>query len=164
MQSSNQLPRARTRGLIVERLTSEVIVYDLDRHKAHCLNQTAALIWRHCDGHKTVEEIRQSVFDQSEMPASIEAVWLALEQLGRKHLLEERVARRADKGRLSRRALATRLGLAAVAALPLITSIASPTALASASCIPVAGCKGSFAPCGANNECCSCLCAGGSCQ
>jgi hypothetical protein len=164
MQANDRLPRARKQGLIVERLADDVIVYDLDRHKAHCLNRAAALVWDYCDGRKTVEEVRQALSDELEVATCDEAVWLALEQLGRKHLLEERAARPAGRAVFSRRALARRLGLAAVAVLPLVTSIAAPAALASVSCVPVAGCKGSFTPCSANNECCSCLCAGGSCQ
>ena len=51
------LPRMREQGLVVDDLPDEVLVYDLDRHQAHCLNRTAALVWRHCDGQTTVKEI-----------------------------------------------------------------------------------------------------------
>jgi hypothetical protein len=40
------LPRVRKKNLIIDELADEVLVYDLDRHKAHCLNRTAALVWK----------------------------------------------------------------------------------------------------------------------
>ena len=55
-RSDRQLPLARRERLLVEELPDEVLVYDLDREKAHCLNRTAALIWNHCDGRTTVED------------------------------------------------------------------------------------------------------------
>ena len=39
------LPKARQEQLTVRELPDETVVYDLARHKAHCLNPTAALIW-----------------------------------------------------------------------------------------------------------------------
>jgi len=50
-------PLARQDRLVVQELSEEVLVYDLDRHRAHCLNRTAALIWRHCDGSTSVAEM-----------------------------------------------------------------------------------------------------------
>jgi hypothetical protein len=44
------LPQARTEGLTVRELAEETLVYDKERHKAHCLNRTAACVWKHCDG------------------------------------------------------------------------------------------------------------------
>ena len=40
-------PRARTEGLVVTELPDELLVYDLERHRAHCLNPTAALVFKH---------------------------------------------------------------------------------------------------------------------
>ena len=39
------MPRARQDELVVEELQDETLVYDLKRHKARCLNRTAALVW-----------------------------------------------------------------------------------------------------------------------
>jgi len=46
------MPAARQEGLLVRELNDETLVYDLFNigHKAHCLNSTAALIWKYCDG------------------------------------------------------------------------------------------------------------------
>ena len=59
-----QRPRARKQGLLIERLPDEVLVYDLDRKKAHCLNGSAALIWNHCDGKTSVEGISRILQQQ----------------------------------------------------------------------------------------------------
>ena len=50
-------PRRRQDRLVVRELGDELLVYDLDRHRACCLNASAALVWRHCDGHTPVTEI-----------------------------------------------------------------------------------------------------------
>ena len=51
------LPLAREEKLIVREMPGELLVYDLKSHKAHCLNQTAAFAWRHCDGQPGVPEL-----------------------------------------------------------------------------------------------------------
>ena len=126
-------PCARREGLVVQELSDEVLVYDLDRHKAHCLNQAAAMIWKQCDGQKSVKEIVRRAGKKLGTPIDEQVVWLALSQLEKKHLLRERVSKPAEVASMSRRALVQRVGLTAVL-LPLITSITAPTALANVSC------------------------------
>ena len=41
-EGSKTLPLARRARIIVKKLRDEVLVYDLDRDKAHCLNRPAA--------------------------------------------------------------------------------------------------------------------------
>ena len=50
-------PIARQNGLVVQEMPDEVLVYDLDTNKAHCLNGSAALVWKSCDGNNTVADI-----------------------------------------------------------------------------------------------------------
>lgn len=146
-------PRARTAGLVVRELPDEVLVYDLERHAAVCLNRTAALVWGRCDGRTSVRELSRALRSELRSKGAEELVWLALEQLGRGRLLEEKVTRPAALAGMSRRELVRRLGLAA-ASLPLVTSILAPTAAQAASC------KESGASCAAPAECCSGLCPG----
>ena len=42
------LPAAREARLLVRELAEEVLVYDEEGHRAHCLNRTAALVWKSC--------------------------------------------------------------------------------------------------------------------
>ena len=43
---NSQYPVARKSGLVVQEMPDEVLVYDLNSNKAHCLNQTAASVWK----------------------------------------------------------------------------------------------------------------------
>ena len=47
---------ARQNGLVVQEMPGEVLVYDLDSNKAHCLNESAATVWRSCDGNNSVAD------------------------------------------------------------------------------------------------------------
>lgn len=122
------LPRARKSKLVVRELAEEVLVYDEETHRAHCLNHTAALVWKRCDGKTPVSGIAESVGKHLSSEVSDELVWLALDQLAEFALLTSGAARPAPPNLISRRKMIRRLGLAAVISLPLITSIVSPTA------------------------------------
>lgn len=149
-------PRARVEGVVVRELAEEVLVYDLDTHKAVCLNTTAAAVWRLCDGRRTAADIRRALEKSSGGPVPEELVWLALEQLGRDCLLDARLpARPAALAGLSRREMIRRVGLAAAITLPAVASIVAPTAADAASCLP------SGSACTNSAQCCQgSLCVG----
>src|SRR5690349_6198802 len=94
--STRQLPVARREGLLVETLPDEVLVYDLDRKKAHCLNQTAALIWQHCDGRRDVAEIALALSHHLNSTIDEEVVWYGLKSLSKSRLLEGEFTPPAD--------------------------------------------------------------------
>ena len=149
--SPTQFPKMRQHGLVIDELPDEVLVYDVDRDKAHCLNHTAALVWHNCDGNTAPHEIARRL--QLELDADgiedsrEELVWLALTQLERIHLLEHSVSVPTQFTRLSRRRLINNLGLAAVLAVPVITSIIAPAAGQAQTCRPNgASCDGTI-PC-----------------
>jgi len=50
-------PAVRRSGLVVRELADETVVYDLDRHQAHCLNRTAAIVFRGADGTRSLDEL-----------------------------------------------------------------------------------------------------------
>jgi len=128
------LPHARKEGLVVEELPDELLVYDLDRNKAHCLNNTAALVWKHCDGGTPTADIALILRDELNTPVDEEVVWFSLGQLSRAHLLQEPIQRPEGKPGLSRRELIRKAGIAAAVAVPLVTTILAPTAFAALSC------------------------------
>jgi hypothetical protein len=134
-KNSNQPPKARRGDLVVQELPNEALVYDLKRHKAHCLNETAAFVWNHCDGKTSAAEIAALMEEERSKPADEDVVWLALKQLSRAELLQERIAPSEEGMRASRRSLLGKLG-AAAAMTPLVISIIAPTASAGAS-VPV---------------------------
>ena len=48
---------AQSTGFFVEEMSGEILLYKTGTHKAVYLNETAALVWRLCDGTRTVKEI-----------------------------------------------------------------------------------------------------------
>lgn len=156
-------PRAREEGIVVRELSDETLVYDLERHRAHCLNASAARVWRLCNGNRSVEEIAAQLAGELKGDAN-EVVWLALDQLGRARLLCHRMTRSASGPRRSRRDVVRRLGLAA-ALLPAVASILAPTAAEAAACSAAAGTMSRPAgcPCTTNPDCQSNMCSGGMC-
>ena len=129
-----QLPRARKKGLVTEELPGEMLVYDLERHKAHCLNETAAMVWRHCNGKTSIARIAERLEHELKAPVDHEVVWLAIEQLEAARLLGERRSRPKQNGGLSRREVIRKLGWAAAVGLPLVTSIVAPRAVEAVTC------------------------------
>ncbi|HWQ31394.1 MAG TPA: PqqD family protein [Blastocatellia bacterium] len=127
-------PLARSSDLVTREVADEVLVYDLKRHKAHCLNRTAALVWKHCDGQHTMADIAGLIGQDSHAIIDEATVRLAVAQLGRAHLLADGPIDLPEGFRLSRREAIRRLGLGAAAAVPLVTSIISPTAAQAATC------------------------------
>ena len=121
------LPRAREGEMVVQELPDEVLVYDLKRHKAHCLNRSAARIWRHCDGRTTAAQMAKVVGEELQTPITEEAVWLALDRLGKASLLEQRVTHPGGAN-LSRREVVRKLGAGAALAVPVVMSITAPEA------------------------------------
>lgn len=83
------LPEARRDGIIRKEVDGELLVYDLTRDKAHCLNESAAAIWKRCDGRTSTKEIAASLAKEVGATVDERVVWLALADLRRSHLLEE---------------------------------------------------------------------------
>jgi len=152
-ENAGSAPRARREGLVIQELPDEVLVYDRERDKAHCLNQTAALVWGYCDGTTTIPTMaRHLERDLNTNKVDEKIVWYALDQLSRDHLLEEKIVSPTLLGGMSRRQVVQALGVAAVIAIPLVTSIIAPTPAQAATCLPTgAACTGSA-------ECCTGLC------
>lgn len=145
-------PSARKRELVVQDVGEETLVYDLSRHKAHCLNRSAKLLWSNCDGQRSVKEIRTIL--AKDIDGSIDDSWIlfGIAQLEKAHLLEERITTREEGAILTRREMAKRVGWAALIAVPVVSSILAPTVQAAASCL-AAG-----APCTTSVQCCTGVC------
>jgi hypothetical protein len=122
--------KAREDGLVIEALGGELLIYDLERDRAHALNETAALVFRHCDGRHGVAELAALLSKETGRPVDEAVVRRALQRLQDTHLLE---------GEWSRRETLRKIGLAGTAVglgLPVVRSIVIPTpAQAQASCV-----------------------------
>jgi hypothetical protein len=145
MNPTNQLaPEARQDQLVVKELAGETLIYDERAHKAHCLNQTAAFVWKHCDGCTNVAQIARLLEKQMKTAVSEQVVWFALRQLENSRLLKESVPSPAPASRMTRRELVRNLGIAAAITVPLVTSIVAPTATEA----QTRTCAGNREPCG----------------
>ena len=116
--------RARREQITIRELLDETLLYDHQRHKGHCLNATAALVWRHCDGNTSVEELTRIVAQEMGIAQAAQVVGLALEQLGRRHLLDACSPPLPAASRISRGEALKQLAMAA-AALPIVMTIAT---------------------------------------
>jgi hypothetical protein len=112
------LPRRREDDLLVRELSDETIVYDLKHDRAHCLNQTAAAIWQHCDGRTSVAQLATMLRREWNAAADEHVVWLALGQLQKARLLQARLQSPSGVPRVSRRTMIRNLGIAA--AVPVV--------------------------------------------
>jgi hypothetical protein len=140
--SASVKPQAREAGLVIEELDDELLVYDLEHHKAHCLNRTAALVWKHCDGKTAADGIASRLRQETKTPIDDEVVWVALRRLGKANLLCERVAPPQESAfQSSRRDLLKKIAL--VGGLSVATIVAPTAAEAALSlfCQTAVSCK-----------------------
>lgn len=154
-KSEQIIPEARHDELIVQELADEVLIYDEQQHKAHCLNQTAAVVWKQCDGKRDVRDIAQRASVELGAPVGEEMVWLAVDELSKRRLLKEKLE--LGTAGTSRREMMRRLGVGAAVALPLVVSIVAPRAADAANLLP----PGS--PCTSPAQCNSSICNAGTC-
>lgn len=132
--TSPQNPIARQTGLVIQEVTDEVLVYDLDTNKAHCLNRSAAFVWRCCDGKNSILDIVQQFESDGRGKVTEDFVWLAIDQLNENGLLESEVSPKFH--RRSRRQVLKTIGMASAVALPMIASLVAPQrALGVESCV-----------------------------
>ena len=150
-----KMPQARRNGLIIQEVDNEILIYDQHTNKAHCLNQTAAKVWKYCDGETTLADACTALSCDLETPVDEKLVWYAVDQFSKDNLLEKSIEPPAFIiAGMNRRQMVRTLGLAAVIAVPLVTSIVAPTPVQAATCIVSGG------ACTASSQCCSGLCTG----
>lgn len=157
MRETAPRPTRRTGGLVVKTMGPELLVYDLEQHRAHSLNPVATAVWRAVDGTREVPAVATAVAADVGERVSEDVVRYAIQLLGRARLLTAPV----EATELTRRDLIRRLGTAAAVALPLVTTLVAPTASQAQSCM------GDFqSGCTSGAQCCSgCCCstAAGTC-
>ncbi len=141
-------PQARRAGLIVQELLDELLIYDEQRHRAFCLNPTAAFVWKQADGRRTIATLSRDVERAFGVPEGEgEAlVRLALNRLARARLLENGQPFLNDKWSPSRRELIRRIGRWGLSAslaflLPTVKALVAPTAAQTATTITPQDCS-----------------------
>jgi hypothetical protein len=152
----NLKPIARKTELVVQHTGDETLVYDLRTDKASCLNQTSALVWENCDGEKSVGDIAIVLERATNAKVTDDLVWLAIDQLSRNSLLENKVPSTESVVGMSRRSFAKKVGLTSMVALPLVASLVAPQALhANSACIAGGACLCSEPSNGRQGEVCT---------
>ncbi len=134
-------------------LQDEIVVYDVRSHQAHCLNPTAAFVFRHTDGRRTAGEIAALLGTG----ADEDLVHAALDQLAEAGLLEASPVLASPVP--SRREVLRHVCVGAAVLAPTVVSLLVPTpAEAAATCIPADSCNGSNndQPCYVNNPATEC--------
>ncbi len=113
-------PRARNENLLIHEVDGELVVYDRGRKEAHRLSASAALVWKHLDGTKSVSDLAELVSREFDVTEGEDIVLSAIAQFEDAHLL-------VTDGEVSRRQAVRKL-VAAGAMAAMVTSIAAPTA------------------------------------
>jgi hypothetical protein len=141
----SERPLSRKEDLVVQELNGEVLIYDLRKNKAFCLNETSALVWQACDGNNSVSDIGNKV-------GSEDIVWLALDELKKERLIEDGTSPVSKFEGMSRRDVIKKIGIGSMIALPVVASLVAPTATHAQSC------RANDAACSASAQCCSNCC------
>lgn len=133
---TDPVPAARTTALISTEVGGDVIIYDSSCHHIHHLNRTAAVVWRLCDGRRSLREIVRRTNQLFDGGVGEDVVRGAIAQLARVHLLETTPAWTAPGGTTGRRRFSRRTAVVAGAAV--VVSMTAPTAAAAQSpvCMP----------------------------
>jgi hypothetical protein len=134
-------PIGRKDNLVVQNMDGEILIYDLNINKAFCLNETSALIWQECDGSKSVAQISESISRKLNSPLNEDFVWLALDQLKEEKLIANSEEIAPNFNGMSRREVIKKVGLASVVALPLVSGLVAPPAVAASSVCVAVSCQ-----------------------
>ena len=127
--SKENKPRSRKENIVVQEVDGEVLIYDLEKSKAFCLNQTSSLVWQACDGKRSVAQINDLLGKQLQTQTNEDIVWLALDQLSREKLIHPPVDLESKFEGMSRREVIKKVGIGSMIALPVVASLVAPTAL-----------------------------------
>lgn len=129
-------PVSRQSNILLQNLEKELLIYDLQNHRAYCLNPPSKMVFQLSDGSKTALEISEAVSRKLDVLFGEDLVWLALHDLERKDLLVNGKEFTDQLAGLSRRKMIKRVGLASMAALPIVASVVAPPAVHALSTLP----------------------------
>ena len=115
------------------------MVYDLERHQAHCLNASAAAVFARCDGRTELRDLATQLCVALGDDVDERWVGLAVDQLGKAHLLEP-IPVAAPPVNPGRREMLRHAGIGAALLLPAVVSMVAPTPAEAATCISINEC------------------------
>ena len=121
-------PRARKRGLLVNTVGDETIVFDGERKEAHSLSRMATVVWQYSDGAHSLSQIAAELTKELGVEANEALVLYALDKLASVYMLEEDILPE-QKGAATRRDGVKRVAAVGVVAvgLPSVLTMTAPT-------------------------------------
>ncbi len=156
-----KIPISRKDDIVVQEVDGEVLIYDLKKDKAFCLNKTSALVWQACDGKRTITDISNWLGQQLNSQTDEDVVWIALDQLTEENLLEKDI--HIETNGLSRREVIKKIGMTSMVALPLVAMLSFPQRAVAQTC-SASICEGNASGlCGQGQRCCRGTCQQGPC-
>jgi hypothetical protein len=164
--AQNESPKGRTRGLLFREVDGELLVHDPEAGRTFCLDRPAATILKYCDGVTPVPALLQRVRGDVGESFPEESLWVGLEELKQRNLIEPQSLPATKYHGLTRRAMLRQLGVAAATAPLIIAVVANPASAQSGPQCQPANNAGSDSPpgcaCQGTFDCCG-ICAQGSC-
>lgn len=163
-----RFPQLRSEGILCREVDDELLIHDATTNQTWCLDGAAATTLLACDGRTSTAGILARVREKAGHDFPEDAMWVALEELKQRNLLEPDSLPSSKFGGLSRRMMLQRLGAAAVLAPVILGVTASPALAQSAAFCGCSAASGQDArdagcSCQSNNDCCG-VCSGGICQ
>jgi len=120
------LPPSRKQGLLSEVVGEEAVVFDRKSQKAYRLNPSASIVWRHCDGKTSVEELARILERELKLTQPADSlVEMALQKIESLGLLE-------TTSGVTRRQMGRKIAVAA-ALIPAVAALTVPTPASAAS-------------------------------
>ena len=116
------LPKARLENIVTQECSDEILIYDLTTHKTFSLNNTASIVYKACDGITSFADLK------TKNRLSDEIIYFTLDELRKENLLIETDSYISPFSGSSRRQVIKQVGLASIAALPVISSLIAPKA------------------------------------
>lgn len=148
------LPGVRA-GLLCNELDGQMLIYNQHADSIHLLDPTTARVFELLQvGARTKEEVVSKLTDIDGSRSGAALFDLAIEELRKAELLDERVSSAATITGIGRRELLLKLALtgAAAAIVPTIVTLSATRAFGQGSCLPKKAC------CNVNADCCSDKC------
>src|SRR5579862_4588576 len=123
-------PIARSENLLIEDVAGELLIYDVNTNRAHCLNESAAAIWRHCDGSRSIDKLAGHLYPTLKASDARQIVDVGLQRLRRRRLVDA-PADATPAVDVSRRQMLKKVAILAATAgivAPLVSTVIAPTA------------------------------------
>jgi len=119
----------RRRATIVSKAVGDGLgIFDAQLQKSYVLNATAALVFQHCDGQTTPQQLTERLCQKFNIPRNQaeQLLWLALEDLEKANLLQEKITTtQAPRPMITRRQALTAFAAAglSLALMPMMSSV-----------------------------------------